>query len=108
MPTEPSQPDAPAGASPGPARTPVLIGVRTAAEFARSGLEGAVNPPLTDLAREAGRVVPDRRTPVALCCATGARTAMGCALLAQLGYRQVIDAGGLFMAAAHLGRALRL
>jgi phage shock protein E len=84
----------------------VVIDVRTEREFRQSALQGAANLPLDRLSEGIQALAPDPATPVVLYCATGARSGMGCQLLQQLGYRNVRNAGGVFQAAAQLGRSL--
>lgn len=86
---------------------PVVIDVRTAGEFAQTALEGALHVPLPELSASLPFLVPDRGTPLALYCAGGGRSEMGCQLLRQLGYTRVTNAGGMLQAAAALGRTLR-
>ena len=84
----------------------LLIDVRSEQEFRTVALEGALNLPLPRL--ETGiRELADPGTPLVLYCASGARSAVACMALRQMGYQQVTDAGGLFAAAASLNRALR-
>lgn len=90
-----------------PGIEPVVIDVRSAREFEQTALEGALHVPLPDLSAALPFLVPDRATRLALYCAGGGRSEMGCQLLRQLGYTRVQNAGGLLQAAATLGRALR-
>jgi phage shock protein E len=86
---------------------PLLIDVRSEREFEATAIEHAVNLPLPQLAHRIGEFAADKATPLVLVCASGARSGIGCALLQQLGYTQVTNAGGLLAAAAHLQRGLR-
>ncbi len=81
---------------------PVLIDVRTEREFGTLRLDGAVNLPLSRLEAEIRARVPDLDTPIALYCATGARSQAAGAVLRAMGYRRVQDAGGLYAAAGLL------
>ncbi len=94
-----------AGGSP-PDRT-LVIDVRSAREFDAAALHGALNIPLPDLQGRIGRVAADRAVPLVLYCASGARSGIGCVMLAQMGYTNVSNAGGLLAAAARLQRNLR-
>lgn len=74
---------------------PVVIDVRTAAEYEAGHLPGVVHIPLAELARETGRHVPDKSRPVLLHCASGARSAAGKQLLERMGYKSVHNLGSL-------------
>ncbi len=69
----------------------VFVDVRTPAEFAAGSRPGAVNIPLDDLSRRAGEL--DKKKPVVLCCASGARSGMAARTLRSLGFNRVVDAG---------------
>lgn len=80
----------------------ILIDVRSPAEFAGGALEGALNVPLSELQSQISSVAADKQALIVLYCASGGRSGMGCALLQQMGYPNVTNAGGLFAAAAQL------
>lgn len=102
---EPSPGDVPLAA--GPASNAVLlIDVRTEREFRQTAVQGAVNLPLNSLAEGIRVLAPDPAARLVLYCASGARSGMACDLLRQLGYQRVENAGGVFQAAALLGRSL--
>jgi phage shock protein E len=86
---------------------PVLLDVRTDREFAAVSLQGSVHLPLGQIEERIAELVPDRRTPLRVVCASGARSGAACQLLRQLGYDDVTNVGGLYAAAAALGRPLR-
>lgn len=81
---------------------PLLIDVRSPAEYRGGTLRGAVNVPLSQLEAWIPAAAPDRGRPVLLFCASGGRSAAGCHLLRQLGYAQAQNAGGLHAAATRL------
>ena len=85
----------------------VVIDVRAAHEFRTIALETAINLPLPDLARVIQVHVADTQTPLILYCASGGRSGAGCKLLAQMGYTNVTNAGGLYAAAEKLRLPLR-
>lgn len=106
----PVTPSAPAAApvSPAPAPgEPVLLDVRTKREYAAVSLQDSVHLPLGEIEERIAELVPDRRTPLRVVCASGARSGAACRLLQQLGYGDVTNVGGLYAAAAALGRPLR-
>jgi len=71
---------------------PRLIDVRGAAEVARGMLAGAQHIELAALAARAGEFDPD--APLVLYCLSGARSAQGCALLAQRGFQRLYHLQG--------------
>ena len=79
-----------------------LVDVREAGELAMTGrASGAINIPLMRLPMMADPRHPDFHPdldpakPVALYCASGARSAQGKMLLERLGYSNVMNLGGL-------------
>jgi phage shock protein E len=72
----------------------ILIDVRTAQEYADGALSGATRIAIQDLAERIASVAPDKNAPVVLYCRTGRRSSAGQDLLHELGYSQVINAGG--------------
>jgi phage shock protein E len=105
----PASPAAECGANPQPDGPParLVIDVRTEREFAQSAVVGAINMPLSQLERRIGALAADPATPLVVYCASGARSSAACALLHQMGYGQVSNAGGLYAAAAQLQLGLR-
>lgn len=85
----------------------LVIDVRSEREFQATAVHGAINLPLPQLERRIREMVADETTPIALYCASGARSGIACMMLKQLGYANVTNAGGLYAAAAHLQRELR-
>ena len=73
------------------ARGAVFVDVRTPAEYASGSRPGSVNIPLDSLARRAAEL--DKTRPIVLCCASGARSAAAAAILRQLGFAEVVNAG---------------
>ncbi len=71
----------------------VLIDVRTPGEFAEGYIDGAVNIPLDQLASRLSEVPQD--TPVVLYCRSGNRSNQAAGVLAQAGYTNVYDLGGV-------------
>ncbi len=82
----------------------VVIDVRTAEEFAEGALPGARRIETPDLARRIGTIAPDKDTPVVLYCRSGRRSSAAQEVLEDLGYSQVINAGGYDQLAALLQR----
>ena len=72
----------------------ILIDVRTQQEFADGALPGATRIETEDLAERIAAVAPDKNAPVVLYCRSGRRASAAQDLLQELGYSQVINAGG--------------
>jgi phage shock protein E len=93
-------------ASPAAAR-PLFIDVRSPGEFNGGFLEGAINLPLDQLPQRIAALAPDRQQELVLYCASGARSAYGCALLHQMGYARARNGGGIGALALSSQRAVR-
>lgn len=73
---------------------PIILDVRSPAEFSGGHLPNARNIPLPDLEKRIGEL-PAKR-PVLLCCANGSRSARAARQLKQAGREQVFNlVGGL-------------
>ncbi|WP_217474595.1 rhodanese-like domain-containing protein [Stutzerimonas stutzeri] len=72
----------------------VLLDVRTAEEYADGALPGATRIETQDLAARIASVAPDKDAPVVVYCRSGRRSSAAQDLLQDMGYRQVINAGG--------------
>ena len=70
----------------------VLVDVRTEGEFATGALPGAMNIPMHRLSSIAN-MVKDKKKPILLYCASGARAAGACAKLRSMGYEDVHNVG---------------
>ena len=70
----------------------VIVDVRELDEWGAGHLDGAKHMPLGMLAVSAAAM--DRNTPLALHCEGGTRSAIGAALLEQMGFRDVTDLTG--------------
>ena len=70
-----------------------VVDVRTPDEFRGGAYPGALNIPLSDLARRCGEI--PRGRPVILYCASGFRSATAQRVLRQAGFADVVNAGGL-------------
>ncbi|MEV0324545.1 rhodanese-like domain-containing protein [Streptomyces sp. NPDC050658] len=72
-----------------------VVDVRTPGEYAGGHLPGALNVPLDRLAEAAEALrAAASRTPLLIVCASGSRSAKGCAALAALGVEAATLAGG--------------
>jgi rhodanese-related sulfurtransferase len=73
----------------------LLLDVRTAPEFSRGHVPGAINVPLADI--DQGKLPPEGSVPVWLICRSGARSARAAQVLVDRGY-DVVDVSGGTMA----------
>jgi len=72
----------------------VLLDVRAPREFADNHIEGAINIPTAELRSRYGELKPDK--PSILMCSSGNRSSLGCSILLQHGFTNVINlAGGM-------------
>lgn len=66
-------------------------------------VRGSINIPLDQFADAIAQQVPDKSTPVILCCASGARSGMACNFMQQLGYLQISNGGSAGAVSMHHG-----
>lgn len=69
--------------------------VREPEEYEEGHIENAVLLPLGDIMREAERILPDKNLPVLVYCRSGMRSAEAAKKLNLLGYKNIIDFGGI-------------
>ncbi|MNQ75234.1 Thiosulfate sulfurtransferase PspE precursor [compost metagenome] len=72
----------------------LLIDVRSAEEFSAGALPGANRIGHEQITTQIAALAADKNTPIVLYCRSGRRSAIAKDSLAQLGYRNLIDAGG--------------
>ena len=72
----------------------VLIDVRTSKEFAAGALPDALHIPHFRIAEGIAAVAPDKDTPIVVYCRSGRRSSIAQERRLEMGYRQVINAGG--------------
>ncbi|UFS72070.1 rhodanese-like domain-containing protein [Geomonas sp. RF6] len=80
----------------------LVIDVRSEAEWKDGHLEGAVLIPYQRIADDIVRVAPDKGTKIGLYCRSGRRSDIALQTLKTLGYRDVVNYGGLNDAARKL------
>lgn len=73
----------------------VLLDVRTQEEFDAGYIEGARLLPDTEVRDRAETELPDKEKPILIYCRSGRRSALAAADLAELGYHEVYDFGGI-------------
>ena len=69
----------------------IVIDVRSPEEFVSGHFEGSLNIPLQHLATQVGDL--DKNKTVLLCCKSGIRSGMAVAVLKNLGFKEVVNAG---------------
>ncbi len=82
-----------------------IVDVRSAGEFARDGLPGAINIPLEKLADEFPRRIPQKDRALLLHCLSGTRSAIAARRLGAMGYRNVFNLGSYGRARKLIARA---
>tara|TARA_R110001583_G_scaffold59479_3_gene176897 strand:+ start:3883 stop:4215 length:333 start_codon:yes stop_codon:yes gene_type:complete len=70
------------------------IDVRTDAEHSAGHLEGSVNIPHGDVAKEIAAVTEDKNAEIHLYCRSGGRAGKALRTLENLGYTNVVNEGG--------------
>jgi len=88
------------------AAPPRLIDVRSTAEVARGAIPGATHIELSALPTRAAELDPE--APCVLYCLSGARSAQGCAYLAQRGFQRLYHLDGGIAAWAKAGLRVTL
>lgn len=71
-----------------------VIDVREPGEFAQGHIPGAVNMPLGTLG-QAARSIADKDAPLYVHCLSGGRSSRAVKLLAQMGFTNVTNIGGI-------------
>ena len=73
----------------------VLLDVRTAEEFAKGHLEGAINLDYSKIATEAEALLRDKNQKIIVYCSAAKRSAQALAALTKLGYTAVYNLGSM-------------
>lgn len=73
----------------------ILLDVRSPEEFASGHVEGAKNIPLQTLAHRFHELGEDKDAPIVVHCHSGGRSRAATRMLHQLGFRNVVDIGGM-------------
>lgn len=73
----------------------IIVDVRRADEFAEGHIPGAVNVPNETIEEEAGAALPNKEQTLLLYCRTGNRSKQAAQKLADLGYSNVYEFGGI-------------
>ena len=72
----------------------VLVDVRTPQEYRQGHIPGSRNFPLGET-DELEKQVPDRETPLFVYCLSGSRSGRAAGVLRRMGYKTVINIGGI-------------
>ena len=73
-----------------------IIDVRSPLEFASGHLKGAVNLPYDRIDQTIGSIKGlEKTSPILLYCQSGARSAVACQILAQLGFTRAMNGGAM-------------
>ncbi|WP_348683802.1 rhodanese-like domain-containing protein [Acidovorax soli] len=85
----------------------LVVDVRSPGEFAAGHVDGAINLPLDRLGADCAQALPDKSTPLVLCCLSGTRSGMATQWLRQQGYEQVLNGGSVGSVSLQLQRPIR-
>jgi phage shock protein E len=88
------------------AAMPLVIDVRTVAEWNKGHVEGAVLIPYDQIGEKIGSVVKDKSKTIYVYCRTGRRTKIAKEALEKLGYKDIVDLGPLEDAAKIMKRKI--
>jgi phage shock protein E len=72
-----------------------VVDVRTPEEFSEEHFPGAINISVEEVSQRMSEI-GEKEHPVVVYCATGARSAYAARILNAAGYRDVVNAGGLY------------
>ena len=73
-----------------------LVDVREHDEFKERHIPGAINFPVDTInAENAARLLPNKNDVIVLYCLAGMRAASACIKLSELGYRRLVNMGGI-------------
>lgn len=73
---------------------PVVLDVRTPAEYEAGHIPGAINIPHTELASRLGELGPDHDEEIVVHCQSGRRASMAEGVLHDAGFERILDLDG--------------
>lgn len=73
----------------------IILDVRTEEEFAEGHIPNAVLLPDTEVKQRAEELLPDKEQTILVYCRSGRRSALAAQELADMGYTNVYDFGGI-------------
>lgn len=92
--------------STGKAGKPLVIDVRTEAEWRKGHLDGALLIPYERIGQEIAKAATDKQETIYLYCRTGRRSAIAKETLKKAGYRSLIDLKSMENASEVLNRGI--
>lgn len=76
-------------------QTCIILDVRTIEEFNDGHIPNAVNLPLSDVKAKAKVMLPEKDALILVYCRSGRRSKEGSQILADLGYTNIMEFGGI-------------
>ena len=73
----------------------IIVDVRTRQEYSRMHIPGAILLPKDTIQTHAYRTLPDKNAPIFVHCKSGGRSREAANTLANMGYTNVYDFGGI-------------
>ncbi len=73
----------------------MLLDVRTAEEYAQGHIPAAMNYPNEDIGDQELSILPDKEISILVYCRSGRRSKEAAGKLAKLGYKNIIEMGGI-------------
>jgi phage shock protein E len=73
----------------------VLLDVRTKEEYDTGHIKGSILIPVDNVKEEAERKLKDKNAPIFVYCRSGSRSISAASILANLGYKNVYNLGGI-------------
>lgn len=73
----------------------IWIDVRTPEEFAEGHINGSLNIPFEDIGGRISSITEDQESDIRVYCRSGHRSGVAMDVLKSMGYRHVINEGGL-------------
>ena len=73
----------------------IILDVRTEAEFNEGHIEGAILLPVDQIKKDAENVLPDKEKLILIYCRSGNRSKTAADQLIDMGYKNVMDFGGI-------------
>ncbi len=73
----------------------IIVDVREADELDEGYIEGSILVPLSDFDNKAKQLLPNKEAEYLVYCRSGRRSAIAAKRLVELGYKNVLDFGGI-------------
>ncbi len=73
-----------------------IIDVREEDEYEEGHIEDSILIPLNDVSSEIENIIPNKEAKILVYCRTGKRSKVASGVMADLGYKNVYDFGGIF------------